>query len=51
MKISIIGAGISGLLSAFYLLRAGYEVEIFEKPQHSQIECYADEQEMFFRAG
>ncbi len=31
MKISIIGAGISGLLSAFYFLRAGYEVEIFEK--------------------
>jgi len=31
MKISIVGAGISGLLSAFYLLRAGYKVEIFEK--------------------
>jgi len=31
MKISIVGAGISGLLSAFYLLKAGYEIEIFEK--------------------
>ncbi|VAW21531.1 hypothetical protein MNBD_ALPHA11-1485 [hydrothermal vent metagenome] len=31
MKISIVGAGISGLLSAFYLVREGYEIEIFEK--------------------
>ncbi len=31
MKISIVGAGISGLLSAFYLVRAGLEVEMFEK--------------------
>ena len=31
MKITIIGAGISGLLSAYYLLGAGFEVEIFEE--------------------
>lgn len=31
MKISIIGAGISGLLSAYYLSKAGHEIEIFEK--------------------
>jgi len=31
MKITIIGAGISGLLNAYYLVKAGYEVEIFEQ--------------------
>ncbi|MCF6343164.1 MAG: NAD(P)-binding protein [Devosiaceae bacterium] len=31
MKIIIIGAGISGLLSAYYLVKGGCEVEIFEK--------------------
>ncbi|MCF6326589.1 MAG: FAD-dependent oxidoreductase [Devosiaceae bacterium] len=31
MKVFIAGAGISGLLSAFYLVRAGFEVEIHEK--------------------
>lgn len=33
MKIAIIGAGISGLLSAYYLLRGGFDVEIFEKSE------------------
>ncbi len=31
MKITIAGAGISGLLNAYYLTRAGHEVEIFER--------------------
>ena len=31
MKISIVGAGISGLLSAFYLAKTGHEIEIYEK--------------------
>lgn len=31
MKITIIGAGISGLLNAYYLVKAGYDVEIFEQ--------------------
>lgn len=30
MRVAIIGAGISGLLSAYYLLEKGYEVEILE---------------------
>lgn len=35
MKISIIGAGFSGLTAAFYLDRAGYQVEIFESSQRT----------------
>ncbi|MCF6301595.1 MAG: FAD-dependent oxidoreductase [Devosiaceae bacterium] len=31
MKITIVGAGISGLLSAYYLLQNDFDVEIFEK--------------------
>lgn len=31
MKVSIIGSGIIGLFSAYYLLQEGYEVEIFEQ--------------------
>jgi protoporphyrinogen oxidase len=30
-KVTIVGAGFSGLVSAYYLNRAGYNVEIFEK--------------------
>ncbi len=32
-KIRIIGAGFSGLTSAYYLLKAGFEVEIYEKTE------------------
>ena len=31
MKIAIVGAGISGLTTAYYLQKFGYEVDIFEK--------------------
>jgi oxygen-dependent protoporphyrinogen oxidase len=30
-KVTIIGAGFSGLASAYYLVRAGFDVEVFEK--------------------
>ena len=30
-KISVIGAGYSGLVSACYLAKAGYEVTVYEK--------------------
>ena len=30
-KVTIVGAGFSGLVSAYYLSRAGYDVEIYEK--------------------
>ncbi len=35
MKITIIGSGISGLLSAYYLVKRGYEVDIFEQSNRS----------------
>lgn len=34
-RVTIIGAGFSGLTSAFYLERAGYQVEIFEASQRA----------------
>lgn len=35
MKVTIVGAGISGLLSAYYLGKAGHDVEIFEKSKRA----------------
>ncbi len=35
MKITIIGAGISGLLSAYYLGKAGHDVEVYEKSKRA----------------
>jgi oxygen-dependent protoporphyrinogen oxidase len=34
-RVTVIGAGFSGLASAFYLVRAGFEVEIFEERERS----------------
>jgi len=35
IKTAIVGAGLTGLATAFYLKKAGIEVEIFEKDDHS----------------
>ena len=34
-KVSVIGAGFSGLTSAYYLKRAGFDVEVFESSERS----------------
>ena len=39
MKIAIIGAGIAGLLPAYYLAKQGVQVEVFETESHAAMKC------------
>ena len=39
MKIAIIGAGIAGLLPAYYLAKQGVQVEVFEAESHAAMQC------------
>ena len=39
MKIAIIGAGIAGLSAAYYLVREGLNVEIYEQEPYAAMQC------------
>lgn len=43
MKVGIIGAGHNALVAGFYLKKAGFEVEIFEKASHVGGLCVSEE--------
>ncbi|MCB0379221.1 MAG: FAD-dependent oxidoreductase, partial [Bdellovibrionales bacterium] len=34
-KVNVVGAGFSGLVTAYYLCRRGYQVDIYEKEDHA----------------
>lgn len=39
MKIAVIGAGITGVLTAYYLSKRGFRVHIFDKEQSAALKC------------
>ena len=39
MKIAIVGAGIAGLTSAYYLAKEGFEVVVFDSDRHPAMKC------------
>jgi len=38
-KVAVIGAGITGITTAYYLKKAGYEVDVFDEEKYSAMKC------------
>lgn len=38
-KVAVIGAGITGITTAYYLVRAGYSVSVFEQERYPAMKC------------
>jgi uncharacterized protein with NAD-binding domain and iron-sulfur cluster len=39
MKVAIVGAGIAGLLPAYYLAKQGIEVDVYDEESNAGIKC------------
>jgi len=39
MKIAIVGAGIAGLTAAYYIVKKGYDVTVFDKERYPAMKC------------
>ena len=39
MKVNVIGAGITGLMSAYFLAKKGHQVTVYEKEMHPAMQC------------
>jgi len=37
--VAVIGAGIAGITSAYYLARAGYQVSVYDKEHYPAMQC------------
>ncbi len=38
-KVNVIGAGITGLMSAYFLARKGHDVTVYEQERHPAMQC------------
>ena len=39
MKVAVVGSGIAGITTAYFLARAGHEVVIYDKRKDITMEC------------